>query len=939
MELSTKYNPSQTEKKWYDFWLKNKFFSSKPDSREPFTIVIPPPNVTGVLHMGHMLNNTIQDILVRRARMQGKNACWVPGTDHASIATEAKVVAMLKEKGISKKDITRQEFLRYAFEWKEKYGNIILDQLKKLGASCDWDRTRFTMEDDLSAAVIKSFVHLYRKGWIYRGVRMVNWDPVGKTALSDEEVIFKETQSKMVYVKYLLKSASPLESGSETDSTSSPLGLGSEADNTPSPLERGTGGEVNNTPSPLERGQGGEVEYLTVATVRPETIPGDVAVCVNPNDERYKHLIGKTAIVPLVNREVPIIADEYVDMEFGTGTLKITPAHDIADYEIGLKHNLPVIDTIAEDGTMSEAVGIAKYVGKDRFWVRKEIIKDLEAEGLLVKVEDYKHQVGTSERTGAVIEPKLSMQWWLKMSEIAKPAYENVMNDTIRFFPERFKNLYRSWMENPKDWCISRQLWWGQQIPAFYDDKGNVVVAETPEEALKEYQKLFPDAQNVTLRQDEDVLDTWFSSWLWPISVFDGFKDPNNLDINYYYPTDVLVTGFDIIFFWVARMIMAGYEFRGEKPFKDVYFTGLIRDKLGRKMSKSLGNSPDALRLIDIYGADGLRFGVLFNSPAGNDILFDTGIPKSQKPEDIEAFMQNPESHNSKLCEQGRNFANKIWNAFRLIKSWQIAENEPVTQEAITWFDARFNEAFAEIEDHFSKYRISEALQTIYKLFWDDFCSWYLEIIKPEYGKPIHKETYEKTILFLDKLLRVLHPFMPFITEEVWQNIVPRKENESICIAEYPKVQDFDKTILQEAELAFEAVSQIRNVRNTHNLSPKKVIEITIKKADTEAILQKWQKIIEKLAHATLSFVAEKPEKSVKFLVKTTEFFAKIAVETDLEQVKKDLEYYKGFRESVMKKLSNEKFVANAKPEIVANERKKLADAEAKIKALEEMLH
>jgi len=925
MELSSKYDPSQTEKKWYDFWLKNKFFVSKPDSREPFTIVIPPPNVTGVLHMGHMLNNTIQDILIRRARMQGKNACWVPGTDHASIATEAKVVAMLKEKGIDKKDITREEFLKYAFEWKEKYGNIILDQLKKLGASCDWDRTRFTMEDDLSAAVIKSFVHLYRKGWIYRGVRMVNWDPVGKTALSDEEVIFKETQSKMVYVKYLLKSASPLELGSETD-------------NPPSPLERGTGGEVNNTPSPL--GQGGEAEYLTVATVRPETIPGDVAVCVNPNDERYRHLIGKTAIVPLVNREVPIIADEYVDMEFGTGTLKITPAHDIADYEIGLKHNLPVIDTIAEDGTMSEDVGIAKYVGKDRFWVRKEVIKDLEAEGLLVKVEDYKHQVGTSERTGAVIEPKLSMQWWLKMSEIAKPAYENVMNDTIRFFPERFKNLYRSWMESPRDWCISRQLWWGQQIPAFYDDKGNVVVAETKEEAIEEYKKQFPEVQNVELLQDEDVLDTWFSSWLWPISVFDGFKDTDNPDISYYYPTDVLVTGFDIIFFWVARMIMAGYEFRGEKPFKDVYFTGLIRDKLGRKMSKSLGNSPDALRLIDIYGADGLRFGVLFNSPAGNDILFDTGIPKSQKPEDIEAFMQNPESHNSKLCEQGRNFANKIWNVFRLVKGWQTTSSHSLEDgEIVAWFEARFNEALAEIEDHFSKYRISEALQTIYKLFWDDFCSWYLEIIKPEYEKPINQTTYEQTIVFLDKLLRVLHPFMPFITEEVWQNIAPRKENESICIAQYPKVQHFDKTILQEAELAFEAVSQIRNVRNTYNLPPREVLDIAVKQNDSEAILKKWQKIIEKLAHTTLSFVAENPEKSVKFLVKTTEFFAKIAVATDLEQVRKDLEYYRGFRESVMKKLSNEKFVANAKPEVVANERKKLADAEAKIKALEEMLY
>ncbi len=893
MEISTKYDPQQVEQKWYSYWLKHNFFASKPDSREPFTIVIPPPNVTGVLHMGHMLNNTIQDVLIRRARMSGKNACWVPGTDHASIATEAKVVAMLKEKGIEKKDLTREEFLKYAFEWKEKYGGIILEQLKKLGCSCDWNRTRFTMEEELSRAVIKSFVHLYRKGWIYRGVRMVNWDPVGKTALSDEEVIFKETQSKMVYVKYK-----------------------------------------------LVEGEGAD-DYLTVATVRPETIPGDVAVCVNPNDERYKHLIGKKAIVPLVNRKVPIIADEYVDMEFGTGTLKITPAHDIADYEIGIKHNLPAIDTIGDDGTMSEAVGIAKYVGKDRFWVRKEIIKDLEEAGLLVKVEDYKHQVGTSERTGAVIEPKLSMQWWLKMSDIAKPAYENVMNDTIRFFPDKFKNMYRSWMENPKDWCISRQLWWGQQIPAFYDDKGNVVVAETYEEALQEYKKHYPESKDITLRQDEDVLDTWFSSWLWPISVFDGFKDPQNEDIRYYYPTDVLVTGFDIIFFWVARMIMAGYEFRKEKPFKDVYFTGLIRDKLGRKMSKSLGNSPDALKLMELYSADGVRFGVLFSSAAGNDLLFDTPVPKSQKKEDIEAFLNSPDSHNSKLCEQGRNFANKIWNSYRLIKSWQVApsalEQGQVT-EAISWFQARLNEALSEIEDHFTKYRISEALQTIYKLFWDDFCSWYLEIIKPEYGKPIDEQIYQQTITFFDTLLRLLHPFMPFITEEVWQNIQPRQEGESICVAPYPKSECFDKNILQEAELAFEAVTQIRNARNAHQISPKEILEIAIKKSENEKILQKWQKTIEKLATARIGFVEEKPTQSVKFLVKTEEFFAQIAVEVDLEQVKKDLEYYKGFRESVLKKLSNEKFVANAKPEIVENERKKLADAEAKIKALEEIL-
>lgn len=889
MEISTRYNPEQVEQKWYQYWLKHEFFRSKPDDREPFTIVIPPPNVTGVLHMGHMLNNTIQDVLVRRARMQGKNACWVPGTDHASIATEAKVVAMLKEKGIAKKDLTREEFLKYAFEWKEKYGGIILEQLKKLGCSCDWSRTRFTMEEELSKAVIKAFVHLYRKGWIYRGMRMVNWDPIGQTALSDEEVIFKETKSKMAYVKYFVPALN---------------------------------------------------EYLIIATVRPETIPADVAVCVNPNDERYQKFIGKTAIVPLINREVPIIADEKVDIAFGTGVLKITPAHDPADYEIAQKHNLPIIDTIALDGTMTEAIGIPKYVGKDRFLVRKEIIKDLQDAELLLKVEDYTHQVGTSERTGAVIEPKLSMQWWLKMDQIAKPAYENVMNDTIRFFPEKFKNMYRSWMENPKDWCISRQLWWGQRIPAYYDEQGNFVVAETYEEALQEYKKLFPNTQNITLKQDEDVLDTWFSSWLWPISVFDGFKDPNNEDIRYYYPTNVLVTGFDIIFFWVARMIMAGYEFRGEKPFKDVYFTGLIRDRLGRKMSKSLGNSPDALKLMEIYSADGVRFGVLFSSAAGNDLLFDTPVPKSQKKEDIEAFLNSPESHQSKLCEQGRNFANKIWNSFRLIKTWQISQENTTTAhpETLQWFEARLNQALTEIEEHFEKYRISEVLHVIYKLFWEDFCSWYLEIIKPEHSKAIDQNTYEKTLEFFDKLLRILHPFMPFITEEVWQNILPRKEGDSICIAPYPKSTTYDVQILKQAELAFEAVSQIRNTRNAYNISQKEKVEIAIRKSDNEATLRKWQKVIEKLSNTSIEFVDTKPEKTIKFLVKTEEFFAKIDVEIDLEKVRKDLEYYKGFKESVLKKLSNEKFLTNAKPEIIANERKKLADAEAKIKALEEML-
>ncbi|MDX1904003.1 MAG: valine--tRNA ligase [Thermonemataceae bacterium] len=922
MEISTKYDPSQIEQKWYEHWLKNKFFSSKPDNREPFTIVIPPPNVTGVLHMGHMLNNTIQDILIRRARMQGKNACWVPGTDHASIATEAKVVNMLKEKGISKKDITREEFLHHAFAWKDKYGGIILEQLKKLGASCDWDRTRFTMEEDLSAAVIDSFIHLYKKGWIYRGVRMVNWDPIGKTALSDEEVIFKESQSKMIYVKYKLKDSE---------------------------------------------------DALVVATVRPETIPGDVAICVNPNDERYKHFIGKTVIVPLVNREVKVIADEYVDMEFGTGTLKITPAHDIADYEIGMRHNLPIIDTIADDGTMSEAVGITKYIGKDRFWVRREAIKDLEEQGLLVKIEEYKNQVGTSERTGAVIEPKLSMQWWLKMSEIAKPAYENVMNDTIRFFPEKFKNMYRSWMENPRDWCISRQLWWGQQIPAFYLPNGEVIVAKDKKEALLIANKgltnvdgfiLAAERGNIPysdipalytendLTQDEDVLDTWFSSWLWPISVFDGFKDPNNADIQYYYPTNVLVTGFDIIFFWVARMIMAGYEFKGKLPFKDVYFTGLIRDKLGRKMSKSLGNSPDALRLIDLYSADGVRFGVLYNSPAGNDVLFDTGVPKSQKQEDIDAFIQDPDSHNSKLCEQGRNFTNKIWNVFRLLKTFEVSDSVelPNTALVIDWFEANFNQALSEIEDHFEKYRLSEALQAVTKLFWDDFCDWYLEIIKPVYGKPINKIVYEKSVEFLDRLLRVLHPFMPFITEEVWQNIAPRQENESICVAEYPKVNTFDKTILQEAELAFEMVKRLREARNSRKIQQKVRIDMIIK-AISKTIADvyiKWMPIIEKLANVefkgSVKDLSESNADSVKIVLQNGSeaslsiFIPEGLKDEERKKAKEDLEYYKGFKESVTKKLSNEKFVANAKAEVIENERKKLADAEAKIKALEEII-
>ncbi len=920
MEISSKYDPSQVESKWYAHWLKNKFFASKPDStKKPFTIVIPPPNVTGVLHMGHMLNVTIQDALIRHARMQGYNACWVPGTDHASIATEAKVVNLLKSKGIEKKDISREEFLKYAFEWKDKYGGIILEQLKKLGASCDWDRTRFTMEKDLSDAVLDSFIHLHKKGLIYRGVRMVNWDPQGKTALSDEEVIFKESQSKMVYIKYFIAD----DNGNAT------------------------------------------TDFITIATVRPETIPGDTGVCVNPNDARYTHLKGKKVIIPLVNRLVPVVFDDYIDIEFGTGALKVTPAHDVNDYALGQKFNLAVIDTISDDGTMSENVGIPKYVGKDRFFVRKEIVKDLEALGQVEKVEEYKNQVGTSERTGAVIEPKLSMQWWLKMEDIAKPALENVMNDAIRFFPDKFKNMYRSWLDNPKDWCISRQLWWGQQIPAYYLPNGELIIAKTKEEALlianngitdisgylQAYERGnipeigIPKLYNINdLRQDEDVLDTWFSSWLWPISVFDGFKNPDNEDIKYYYPTNVLVTGFDIIFFWVARMIMAGYEFKQEMPFKDVYFTGLIRDRLGRKMSKQLGNSPDALRLMEMYSADGVRFGVLFNSGAGNDLTFDTDVPASTKQEDIDAFALDPNSHNSDLCKQGRNFTNKIWNALRLLKGFEIVDNAILAQPATNilagkWFEARFSERVAEIEDHYTKYRMSEALQTIYKLFWDDFCAYYLEIIKPEYEKPLDKATYEQAIGFLDNLLRVLHPFMPFITEEVWQNISERKENESICVANYPEIKEFDKAILADASLIFEAVTQVRNVRNANGLSPKANFDIIIKTEKNTSVYQKWHNILQKLTSTTLTYANAQASTGMKFLVTTDEFFAQIDVKVDSEQIKKDLEYQKGFKESVLKKLSNEKFVANAKPEIIENERKKLADAEAKIKSLENDLN
>ncbi|QCK14416.1 valine--tRNA ligase [Mangrovivirga cuniculi] len=869
MSISAKYNPAEIEDKWYQYWMDKKFFHStpKPD-KEPYTVVIPPPNVTGVLHMGHMLNNTIQDILVRKARMEGKEACWVPGTDHASIATEAKVVAMLKERGIDKKSISRDEFLKYAWEWKEKYGGIILEQLKKLGASCDWDRTRFTMEEDLSDAVIKVFVDLYKKGKIYRGVRMVNWDPQGKTALSDDEVIHKEVNSKLYYVNYQIE---------------------------------------------------GSDEHVTIATTRPETILGDTAVCVNPNDERYAHLKGKRVIVPVVNRSVPIIQDDYVSMEFGTGALKITPAHDVNDYELGIKHNLESIDVIADDGTMSEAA--EHFVGEDRFIVRKKISKKIEELGQLEKVEEYKNSVGFSERTDAVIEPKLSMQWFLKMEEITKPALDNVMNDEIQLHPPKFKNMYRSWMENVRDWCVSRQLWWGHRIPAYYLPNGEFVVAESDEEALKLAQEKDSSITASDLRQDEDVLDTWFSSWLWPISVFDGFKDPENEDIKYYYPTNDLVTAPEILFFWVARMIIAGYEYMDEKPFKNVYLTGIVRDKQRRKMSKSLGNSPDPLDLIKQYGADGVRTGMLFSSPAGNDLLFD-----------------------EKLVEQGRNFSNKIWNAFRLVKGWEVDENlDNVSNKvAIDWFESRFNKALAELTDHFEKFRISDALMVVYKLTWDDFCSWYLEMIKPEYGKPIDQATLDATIGFFEKVIKLLHPFMPFITEEIWHQIKERGEDESLIVADWPKPGKTDEDLLEITERIFEIVTQIRNFRNNKQISPKEGLNLSIKSSDF-GIYTPFEDILKKMANLNeIEKVDEQPENATGFVVKGDEFFIPmeglIDTEKEIEEIQKELEYTKGFLNSVMKKLSNERFVNNAPEKVVSMEKQKQADAEAKIKALEDQL-
>jgi len=868
MQISEKYNPQETENKWYQYWTENNYFHSEPDEREPYTIVIPPPNVTGILHMGHMLNNTIQDVLVRRARMKGFNACWVPGTDHASIATEAKVVAKLKSEGINKSDISREEFLKHAWEWTDKYGGTILEQLKKLGCSCDWERTRFTMEDQLSQQVIKSFVDLYNKGLIYRGYRMVNWDPQAKTNISDEEVIFKEQNGKLYFLKYKIE---------------------------------------------------GTEEFLSVATTRPETIFGDTAVCINPNDERYQHLKGKKVIVPIANRAIPIIEDDYVDIEFGTGALKITPAHDTNDYEIGQRHQLPMIDSLDDDGNLN-AHGM-HYAGKNRFEVRKAIAKELEEKGLLLKAEDYVNKVGTSERTGAVIEPKISQQWFLKMSELAKPALDVVMSDQVKLYPEKFKNTYKHWMENIRDWNISRQLWWGQQIPAFYygDGENDFVVAENIEEALK-LAKQKTDNQQLTtdnLKQDEDALDTWFSSWLWPMSVFDGLLDPENKDINYYYPTSDLVTGPDIIFFWVARMIMAGLEYRGEVPFKNVYFTGIVRDKQRRKMSKSLGNSPDPIELMDKYGADSVRVGILLSSAAGNDLLFD---------ED--------------LMLQGRNFATKIWNAFRLIQGWEKVEKpaNEADKQTIEWFGNQLNKTIAEINGQFDKFRISDALHLIYKLIWDDFCSWYLEAIKPNYGEGISQEVYNQTIAYFEELMKLLHPFMPFLSEELYQAISPRTKEEALIIAQQKSAENFDSKTIEAFDFAKELISGVRNYRQSKGISPREEAELF-----TNATSFENEAVVRKLANISdIQFNSNTDKPSFTFLVGSTEISIPLSENLDLEEEKKkteeEIKYLKGFLISVDKKLSNEKFVANAKPEIVEIERKKQSDALEKIAILEEKL-
>ena len=873
MEIPKKYDPQKAEDKWYDYWCNQGFFRSTPDDREPYTVVIPPPNVTGVLHMGHMLNNTIQDVLVRRARMLGKNACWIPGTDHASIATEAKVVAKLKKEGINKTDLTRDEFLQHAWDWTEKHGGIILDQLKKLGASCDWDRTRFTMDKDYYDSVVDVFIDLFEKGKIYRGVRMINWDPVALTALSDEEVNHKEVNSKLYYVRYKVDSV--------------------------------------------------DDDWITIATTRPETILGDSAICVNPNDNRYKHLKGKNALVPLINREIPIIFDEYVDQEFGTGCLKVTPAHDTNDYELGLKYNLETINILADDGTLNELAQL--YVGEDRFNARKQIAVDLEEQGYLVKSEDHINKIGFSERTDAVIEPKLSLQWFCAMEDLSKPALKNVMNDTIQFHPAKFKNTYRHWMENIKDWCVSRQLWWGHQIPAYYYGNGpkDFVVAKTMEAALALAKEKSgnTDLTIDDLKQDEDVLDTWFSSWLWPISVFNGFKkEADQSELDYYYPTNDLVTAPEIMFFWVARMIIAGYEYKGGQPFKNVYYTGIVRDKLGRKMSKSLGNSPDPLELIGKYGADGVRVGMLLSSPAGNDLPFD-----------------------SAQCEQGRNFTNKLWNAFRLITSWEVKDfDQPASSNiAGLWLSSKISKTISDLNEQYDKFRISEALMTTYKFIWDDFCSMYLEIIKPGYQQPIDQITYDQTLDFFETILKITHPFTPFIAEELWHLIKEREAEDCVIVAKWPETEAIDNRILSDLAKAEEIVSNIRNLRKEKNISNKVLLEMKVK--ENESFNRKFDSVIAKLGNlSSVSYITEKAENAFSFVVKSNEYFIpfneELDVDAEVAKIKEELNYTRGFLTGVEKKLSNERFVNNAPKQVIDNELKKQSDAKAKIKVLEEKL-
>ncbi|MDR6302230.1 valine--tRNA ligase [Mesonia maritima] len=873
MAIAAKYNAKEIEEKWYDYWMQNKYFHSEVNEKEPYTIVIPPPNVTGVLHMGHMLNNTIQDVLIRRARLQGYNACWVPGTDHASIATEAKVVAKLKAEGIDKNTIYREEFMKHAWEWTENYGGVILNQLKKLGASCDWDRTKFTLDEKLYSSVIKSFVDLYNKGLIYRGYRMVNWDPEAKTTLSDEEVIYEEKQGNLYYINYKIE---------------------------------------------------GSDDTLTIATTRPETIFGDSAICINPNDERFTHLKGKKAIVPVVNRVIPIIEDEYVDLEFGTGCLKVTPAHDENDKNLGEKHNLEVIDIFNDDASLNE-YGL-HYQGKDRFQVRKEFVKELEEKGFLIKTEQHTHKVGTSERTKAVIEPKMSDQWFLKMEELAKPAIKAVLETKeVKLFPDKFKNTYSHWMNNIRDWNISRQLWWGHRIPAYYygNGKEDFVVAETREDALQlAIQKTGKDNLSVKdLRQDDDALDTWFSSWLWPMSVFDGINHPDNEEFKYYYPTNDLVTGPDILFFWVARMIIAGYEYTGKKPFNNVYLTGLVRDKQRRKMSKSLGNSPDALQLIEDFSADGVRVGLLLSSAAGNDLLFDES-----------------------LCQQGKNFGNKIWNAFRLVKGWEVDKNKTQPQSAkiaIEWYKNTFQKTLIEIEDHFSKYRISDALMATYKLIWDDYCSWLLEMVKPPYGEGIDTQTFNEVIALLEDNLKILHPFMPFLTEEIWQNITERSKEDALIISSWPKQTDFNKSFIGDFEMVKEVISGIRTIRKEKNISFKDTIELSV--INNENLKEDYDAVIGKLGNiSTINYVKDQQENALSYRVKSNEYFipmkGTIDVEAEIEKLQEELKYNQGFLKSVEKKLSNERFVNNAPEKVVAMEKQKKADAEAKIEAIEQSL-